>query len=146
MTYNLPKCRTFHSKNRSSWDPTPERGRPPSSSQLPKMSFSGIIFFLMVTLKVNMAHVYISKLERSKFLSTSYPISPKETKRFYPFTVTILRMWKGHGARALFSPISLLANWPRLSPTLVKPPNNPHFCRSSQISYFPNAWVTIRVG
>ena len=44
-----------------------------------------------------------------KSLSTEISISPKETKRFYPFTVIILRIWKGHGARALFSPISLPA-------------------------------------
>ena len=35
--------------------------------------------------------------------------SPKETKRLYPYTVMILRIWKRHGARALFSPISLPA-------------------------------------
>ena len=48
------------------------RGRPYSSSEVPNIGFSGNVFFLMVTSKPNMAHVYISDLECPKSISISF--------------------------------------------------------------------------
>ena len=55
-----------------------------------------------------MARVYISDLE-VQILELIPLLQRKNTKRVLPITVIILRIWKGHWARALLSPISLPA-------------------------------------
>ena len=60
----------------------------------------------MVALKLNMAHVYISELECPKSLSTSYTISPKETKGFTQLLLYFVNLEGTLGVRFVFTDIS----------------------------------------
>ena len=108
-----------------------------SDFEVPTVQVLIHIFFLIVTWKLNMAHVYISGLEvpnlqvllslfhqkkqkgfthlpyhfanlGGKSPSTDISISPKETK-VLPIYCYHFANLEGHGARALFSPVSLPA-------------------------------------
>ena len=84
--------------------------------------------------------IYISNFERPKSQSNisrgEFDYLLKETKSFthLPYHFANLEV---HAVHALFSPESLPATRPRLSPTQVEPPNYPHFLQIVSDLKFP---------
>ena len=102
----------FQQKNVYLRDPPPGNGRPHYVFQLSDIGFIGKIFSLMVT----SSHIWlispILNVPNLKviFLVKNSTILSKQTKSFTLYCYHFANL-EGHGARALFSPVSLPANW-----------------------------------